>query len=125
MVRHSDPNGLSMERIHIIGDRFKGPLERTGLHEVYDPASGKWMSAAPMPTPRSGLASAYYRGMIPVLGGELPPDHTFPDNEGYDPKTTAGRRWRRCCTAGTALAAPRSATMPTSSAGAQSRRVAA
>jgi hypothetical protein len=25
-----------------------------------------------------------------VLGGELPPDHTFPENEGYDPKTD---RW--------------------------------
>jgi hypothetical protein len=25
--------------------------------------------------------------MIRVLGGELPPDHTFPENEGYDPKT--------------------------------------
>ena len=25
--------------------------------------------------------------MILVLGGELPPDHTFPDNEAYDPKT--------------------------------------
>jgi hypothetical protein len=22
-----------------------------------------------------------------VLGGELPPDHTFPENEGYDLKT--------------------------------------
>ena len=25
--------------------------------------------------------------MILVLGGELPPDHTFGENEGYDPKT--------------------------------------
>jgi hypothetical protein len=22
-----------------------------------------------------------------VLGGELPPEHTFPENEGYDPNT--------------------------------------
>lgn len=22
-----------------------------------------------------------------VLGGELPPDHTFPENEAFDPKT--------------------------------------
>jgi len=28
--------------------------------------------------------------MILVLGGELPPDHTFPESEGYDPKTD---RW--------------------------------
>ena len=43
-----------------------------------------------MPTPRSGLAGASYHGMILVLGGELPPDHTFPENEGYDAKTD---RW--------------------------------
>jgi hypothetical protein len=24
--------------------------------------------------------------LILVLGGELPPDHTFPENEAYDPK---------------------------------------
>jgi N-acetylneuraminic acid mutarotase len=57
---------------------------------VYDPATDKWTSAAPLPTPRSGLAGAYYHGMILVLGGELPPDHTFPENEGFDPKTD---RW--------------------------------
>ena len=77
-------------KIHVIGGRFKGPLDRTGLHEVYDPATDKWTSAAPLPTPRSGLASAYYHGLILVLGGELPPDHTFAENEGYDPKTD---RW--------------------------------
>jgi len=43
-----------------------------------------------LPTPRSGLASANYHGLILVLGGELPPDHTFPENEAYDPKTN---RW--------------------------------
>ena len=25
-------------KIHVIGGRFKGPLERTGQHDVYDPA---------------------------------------------------------------------------------------
>ena len=30
-----------------------------------------------------------YAGMILVVGGELP-DHTFPENEGYDPKAD---RW--------------------------------
>jgi len=69
---------------------FKSPLERTGLHDVYDPATDKWTSAAPLPTPRSGLAGAYYHGLILLLGGELPPDHTFAENEGYDPKTD---RW--------------------------------
>jgi N-acetylneuraminic acid mutarotase len=71
----------------VIGGRVKGPADRTGAHDVYDPATNKWTAAAPLPTPRSGLASAYYDGLILVLGGELPPDRTFPENEAYDPKT--------------------------------------
>ncbi len=39
--------------------------------------------------PRAGLASAYYHGLILVLGGELAP-RTFAENEAYDPKTD---RW--------------------------------
>ena len=73
--------------IHVIGGRFKGPADRTGLHDIYDPATDAWTAGPPMPTPRSGLAGALYHGLILVLGGELPPDHTFPENEGFDPKT--------------------------------------
>ena len=39
---------------------------------------------------RSGVAAVLYKGMILVLGGELPPNHTFPENESYDP---ASDRW--------------------------------
>ena len=31
--------------------------------------------------------SAHYDDLILVLGGELPPDHTFAENEGYDSET--------------------------------------
>ncbi len=77
-------------KIHAIGGRTGSPIDRVALHDVYDPATDMWTPAAPLPTPRSGLAGAYYRGMILVLGGELPPDHTFPENEAYDAKTD---RW--------------------------------
>jgi hypothetical protein len=73
-------------KIHVIGGRFKGPADRTGLHDIYDPATDTWTARAPLPTPRSGLVGAYYHGLILVLGGELPPDHTFPENEAFDPK---------------------------------------
>src|SRR5262249_38821242 len=67
-----------------------GPLERTGQHDVYDPATNSWTPAAPLPTPRSGVAAALYKGMVSVLGGELPPNHTLPENESYD---AASDRW--------------------------------
>jgi N-acetylneuraminic acid mutarotase len=77
-------------KIHVIGGRLKSPVDRTGEHDIYDPATDKWTSGAPLPTPRSGLASAYYHGLILVLGGELPPAYTFFENEAYDAKT---RSW--------------------------------
>jgi N-acetylneuraminic acid mutarotase len=77
-------------RIHAIGGRLTGPADRTGQHDVYDPATDRWTTATPLPTPRSGVAAALYKDMILVLGGELPPSHTFPETEGYDPKAD---RW--------------------------------
>jgi hypothetical protein len=77
-------------KIHAIGGRLTGPADRTGQHDVYDPVTNAWTSAAPLPTPRSGVAAVLYKGMILVLGGELPPGHTFPENEGFDAKAD---RW--------------------------------
>jgi N-acetylneuraminic acid mutarotase len=58
------------------------------MHEVYDPASDSWSTAAALKTARSGVAAALYRGMIVVDGGEWPPEmRTFTENEGYDLKT--------------------------------------
>jgi Galactose oxidase, central domain len=49
-------------KIHVIGGRFGRPQDRTGEHDVYDPATDRWSEAAALPTPRSGVASAYYEG---------------------------------------------------------------
>ena len=65
-------------------------VDNTGMHDVYDPATNSWKSAAPMPTPRSAMAVTLYRGLILVAGGECNNRKTFIENEGYDPKTD---RW--------------------------------
>jgi N-acetylneuraminic acid mutarotase len=78
-------------KIHIAGGRFGPPTERTDMHDVYDPKANTWTSGPPLPTPRSGLAGTLYKGLFLVLGGELPPGHTFPENEAYDPKANAWR----------------------------------
>src|SRR5262249_11136267 len=61
------------------------------MHDVYDPNSNAWTSGPPLPTPRSGLAGTAYKGLFLVLGGELPPGHTFAENEAYDAKANAWR----------------------------------
>jgi|tagenome__1003787_1003787.scaffolds.fasta_scaffold20970690_3 N-acetylneuraminic acid mutarotase len=78
-------------KIHIAGGRFGPPTERTDLHDVYDPKTNTWSSAPPLPTPRSGLAATFYKGLFMALGGELPPGHTFPENEAYDAKANSWR----------------------------------
>src|SRR6266852_661043 len=78
-------------RIHIAGGRFGPPTERTDLHDVYDRKTNTWTPGPALPTARSGLAGTLYKGLFLVLGGELPPGHTFPENEAYDAKTDSWR----------------------------------
>jgi len=73
-------------RLHAIGGRTGASTARTDRHDIYDPASNTWSSGPPLPTSRSGLASTLYKGLILVLGGELPPN-TFAENEAFNPKT--------------------------------------
>ena len=104
-------------RIHVIGGRISNHITdnskptvgarglpydlvtngpNTTLHDVYDPETNYWQSAAPLPTARSNGAAVYYHGLILYAGGECKkPDpkgggETFDENEGYDPKT---KRW--------------------------------
>jgi N-acetylneuraminic acid mutarotase len=83
--------GVVDGKIHVAGGRFGASTERTDMHDVYDPKSNTWTAGPPLPTPRSGLAGTVYKGLFMVLGGELPPGHTFPENEAYDAKTDSWR----------------------------------
>jgi len=76
----------------IVGLSAQVPHRALGTNEMYDPATNTWTSGPPLPTPRSGLSYTYYKGMILVLGGELPPEmRTFTENEGFDVKANAWR----------------------------------
>ena len=59
--------------------------------DIYDPKANTWTSGPPMPTARSGLAGTVYKGVFMVLGGEMPPTGTNPENEAFDPKANAWR----------------------------------
>jgi hypothetical protein len=75
-------------RIHVVGGRLGPGLspEKTTAHEVYDPQTRTWTTAAPMLRGRSGINGVMARGCFHVWGGEMPTGMT-PDHDYYDPRT--------------------------------------
>ena len=75
-------------RIHYVGGRQGLGLGQAMVtaHEVYDPATGTWTTAAPMLVARSGMNGVMARGCFHVWGGEGP-FGMFPDHDYYDPRT--------------------------------------
>jgi N-acetylneuraminic acid mutarotase len=75
-------------RIHIIGGRLGNGLSplKSDAHEVFDPRTRTWTTAAPMPSGRSGINGVMARGCFHVWGGEAPAGMT-PQHEYYDPRT--------------------------------------
>jgi hypothetical protein len=63
----------------------------TTVHEVFDPQTRSWTTAAPMLRKRSGMNSVMARGCFHVWGGEGPAG-MFPDHDYYDPRTD---KWTR------------------------------
>jgi N-acetylneuraminic acid mutarotase len=82
-------------RIHVVGGRL-GPglsLEKTSVHEVYDPQTQTWATAAPLPSGRSGMNGVMAKGCFHVWGGEEPAG-MIPNHEYYDPKKDQWTRLR-------------------------------
>lgn len=80
-------------RIHYVGGRQGNGLSplMTTAHEVYDPATRTWTTAAPMLRARSGMNGVMARGCFHVWGGEGP-GGMFPDHDIYDSRTD---QWSR------------------------------
>jgi N-acetylneuraminic acid mutarotase len=78
-------------KLHVFGGRWTGsPFTSVALHDVYDPATDKWTSAAPLPAPRSEGAAVYYHGLILYFGGDCNDPKAagaFDDLQAYDPAT--------------------------------------
>lgn len=82
-------------RIHIVGGRQGDGLSplMTTAHEVFDPQTQSWTTAAPMLRARSGMNGVMARGCFHVWGGEGPAG-MFPDHDYYDPRTNQWTRLR-------------------------------
>ena len=75
-------------RIHYVGGRQGNGLSplMTTAHEVFDPQTKTWTTAAPMLRARSGMNGVMARGLFHVWGGEGP-EGMFPDHDYYDPRS--------------------------------------
>jgi N-acetylneuraminic acid mutarotase len=82
-------------RIHVVGGRLGPGLSplKTTAHEVFDPQTRTWTTAAPMLRGRSGMNGVMAKGCFHVWGGEdvtgMTPDHDY-----YDPRTDKWSRLR-------------------------------
>ena len=82
-------------RIHVVGGRLGPGLSplKTTAHEVFNPQTKTWTTAAPMLRGRSGINGVMARGCFHVWGGEdvtgMTPDHDY-----YDPRTDTWIRLR-------------------------------
>jgi N-acetylneuraminic acid mutarotase len=79
-------------RVYVAGGRApdeRGRVADTASVEVYDPASGAWTAAAPMPTARHGLVLLALEGRLYAIGGYA--GGMTGAVEVYDPAT---RAWR-------------------------------
>jgi hypothetical protein len=75
-------------RVHFVGGRLGHGLfpVMTTVHEVFDPETGTWSTAAPMLEARSGMNGVMARGCFHIWGGEGPAG-MFSDHDYYDPRT--------------------------------------
>jgi N-acetylneuraminic acid mutarotase len=73
-------------RIHVVGGREGLALSPLATHEVFDPQTGTWTTAAAMLLARSGMNGVTARGCFHVWGGEGPAG-MFPDHDYYDPRS--------------------------------------
>jgi N-acetylneuraminic acid mutarotase len=83
-------------KLYVAGGRFGGGVgsEMTAAHEVFDPATGTWTAAAPLPRPRAGVNGIAVGNCLYVFGGEgndAHPQGIFPDMDVYD---AAADSWR-------------------------------
>ena len=80
--------GRPDQTVHYVGGRQGNGLSpiMTTAHEVFDPQTRAWTTAAPMLRPSSGMNGVMARGLFHIWGGEGP-GGMFHDHDYYNPQT--------------------------------------
>jgi N-acetylneuraminic acid mutarotase len=99
--RSHGPEGLTHQgvallngKIYMVGGFAGGhhTLPTAGVYS-YDPATDKWQTLAPLPSPMGGISLAAAGGMIHVVGGRyMGEDGTLPIHLVYNPATNTWRQ---------------------------------
>jgi N-acetylneuraminic acid mutarotase len=98
-ARNSAASAVIGGLVYVVGGRQalrqpNGSLQQVNVPqlEVFDPATNRWNSRAPMPQAQGGLAAAAQGGKLYVFGGEqwVPEHKVFSESWVYDPATD---RW--------------------------------
>ncbi len=78
------------DRMHIVGGYGEGRVDRP-YHHVYDPASDRWLDAAPLPRGANHVSVAADAGRVYALGGFMQQNRGSDQNAyAYD---VAANRW--------------------------------
>jgi len=79
-------------KIHAVAGRVTNDIDDwhtngvVGTHDIYDPATGGWTAAAPLPTPRDHLAVVAVGGKLHAIGGRYGNNDQMSDlHDVYDP----------------------------------------
>lgn len=98
-ARHHHVSAVVEDKLYIIGGRYglgyaQHNFNNTNANEMYDPVENKWVTLKHEPIDRSGASAASVNGSIYVFGGETKnypseSQHTYADNEKYDPETNS------------------------------------
>jgi N-acetylneuraminic acid mutarotase len=93
-ARNSAAAAVIDNKIYVVGGRRMVTQPNGGqrpvnvaMLEVYDPATGRWETKAPLPQAQGGLAAAAYEGRLYAFGGEqfVPDRKVFAEAWVYDP----------------------------------------
>ena len=87
-TRRDHTSGAVVEgKLFVVGGDIGGHSRNTDANEMFDPATGEWTNATPIPKMRGSLHAVSWYGRVVVMGGQNGPNGipAFSDVDAYEP----------------------------------------